>query len=79
MNDKTEKTSDIQGEGNKEAAREYNEATRKFVESGRVEEAAEQAKGQDPSEAERAEQAGIERAKEKDPAVHREYDKPTKD
>ncbi len=32
-----------EGEGNKTAARHYNEATQKYVESGRVEQAAEQA------------------------------------
>ena len=79
MSDKTEKRSEMQGEGDKEAAREYNEATRQFVESGKVEEAAERAGGQDADEAEQAEQAGLERAKEKDPAVHRDYQKPTED
>jgi hypothetical protein len=79
MSDKTEKQSKIQGEGDKEAAREYNESTRQFVESGKVEEAAERAGDQDPAEAERAERAGIDRAKEKDPAVHRDYRKPADD
>lgn len=76
---KSETGTKIQGEGDKEAAREYNEATRAFVESGKVDEAAERAGEQDPAEAKQAEKAGEERAKEKDPAVHREYDKPTKD
>jgi len=79
MSDEKEKASEIQGEGDKEAARDFNEATREFVESGKVNEAAEKAGDQDPAEAERAEQAGLERAKEKDPAVHRDYDKPAKD
>ena len=34
--------------------------------------------GQDPQEAGNSERAGRERAKEDDPAVHREYDKPEK-
>jgi hypothetical protein len=79
MSDKTEKDTDVQGEGNKEAAREYNEATREFVKSGKVKEAAERAGSQDPAEGEQAEKAGLERAKEKDPEVRRDYRKPTKD
>ncbi len=79
MSDKTEKQSKIQGEGDREAAREYNESTRQFVESGKVEDAAERAGDQDPAEAERAERAGIDRAKEKDPAVRRDYRKPADD
>lgn len=78
MSDDTEKQAKIQGEGDRESAREYNEATRRFVESGKVEEAARGSADQDPAEAERAEQAGEERAKEEDPAVHRDYDTPTK-
>lgn len=79
MSEQKQKQKDIQGEGDKESARHYDEATREFVESGKVEEAVEQAKGQDPQEADKAEREGRERAKEQDPAVHREYDKPTKD
>jgi hypothetical protein len=41
-----------------------------------VEKAAKRAGDQDPAEAESAEQAGLERVKEKDPAVHRDYSKP---
>lgn len=66
-----------QGEGDRESARRYNEDTREFVESGRVDEAAERARDQDPEEAREAEEAGLERAREKDPAVHRDYDRPT--
>jgi len=65
------------GEGDREADRHYREKTRDFVESGKVDEAAEKARGQDPEEAKRAEEAGRKRAKEVDPEVHREYDKPT--
>ncbi|MDB5928089.1 MAG: hypothetical protein JWN13_7025 [Betaproteobacteria bacterium] len=39
------------GEGNYKASREYNEATKKFVESGKVEEAASKAKPKNPQEA----------------------------
>lgn len=65
------------GEGDREADRHYREKTRDFVESGKVDEAAEKARDQDPEEAEKAEKAGRRRAKEVDPEVHREYDKPT--
>ncbi len=77
MNDDDKKQQDNQGEGNREAAREYNEETREFVESGKVDEAAEKASEQDPGEAEAAERAGEERAREKDPEVVRDYRKPT--
>ena len=67
-----------QGEGDRESARHYNDATQEFVESGKVDEAAEQAGEQDPGEARRSEEAGSERAREVDPAVHRDYKKPEK-
>jgi len=69
----------VQGEGDKEADRHYRERTREFVESGRVDEAAENARDQDPDEARKAEEEGRRRAKEMDPDVHRNYDKPTKE
>ena len=47
-----------QGEGDRESAERYNEATREFVESGKVEEASERAAGQDPQEAGNSERAG---------------------
>ena len=40
----------VQGEGNYDAAREYDEAQRKFVESGRVDEAARAAAPKSPQE-----------------------------
>jgi hypothetical protein len=67
-----------QGEGDREAARRYNEDQRQFVQSGKVDAAAEQAKGQDPAEAAAAEQAGKARAKEFDPEEARDYRKPDK-
>lgn len=59
-----------QGEGDREAARHYDEKTREFVESGKVEEAARNAEP-DPE----AERKGKERAKEFDPEEHREHKK----
>jgi hypothetical protein len=64
-----------EGEGNRTAARQYNEATRDFVKSGKVDQQAEKARrdveGAKRAELERAEKAGRERMKEEDPAVHR--------
>lgn len=60
------------GEGNYKASRQYNDATKEFVESGRVEEAARDAAPRDESEATQmasAEAAGRRRAKEEDPAL----------
>jgi len=54
------------GEGNYKASREYNDATKKFVESGKVEEAAGKAKPKNPQEArelDKAEEAGKSHAK----------------
>jgi len=67
-----------QGEGDRESAKRYNENTQKFVESGKVEEAAKKAGQGDKHAMERAERAGKDRAKELDPAVDRNYSKPTK-
>jgi len=63
-----------EGEGNKTAAREYNEAQRRFVESGKVEEKAreaEKALDSDARELERAEAVGKRHAHGEDPAVKR--------
>ena len=38
------------GEGNYKASRDYNERTKKFVESGKVDEAAQKARPQNPQE-----------------------------
>lgn len=57
----------VHGEGNYEASRQYNEATKRFVESGRVEEAARQAAPRDAEEAARMKQderAALLRAKD---------------
>ncbi len=54
------------GEGNYEATRRYNRATKKFVESGRVERAARDAaprSHEEATEMKRAEQAALLRAK----------------
>jgi hypothetical protein len=68
------KSNQIQGEGNYKAAEEYDEAQRKFVKSGKVDEAARNAKPKSKAEADemkRAEAAGRSHAKGEDPAVKR--------
>lgn len=65
---------DNQGEGNVEAARRYDEAAKRFADSGRVEGAAEAAAPRNAEEDEamrKAEEAGKSRAREEDPAVSR--------
>lgn len=63
-----------QGEGDRESAKRYNEATREFVQSGKADQAGESAE-QDTGEAKESERAGRQHAKELDPAVHRDYEK----
>ena len=68
------KSGAIQGEGNWEAAREFNAAERKFVESGKVDAAARAASPRSDAEAQEmlaAEREGKSRAKGEDPAVSR--------
>lgn len=62
------------GEGNYKASRKYNEATKKFVASGRVDKAAHDAAPESESDAlqmANAEAEGRRRAKEEDPALRR--------
>jgi hypothetical protein len=64
----------VQGEGNYDAARQFDEAERKFVESGKVEAAARAAAPRSEAEQEEmldAERKGRSRAKEEDPAIRR--------
>jgi hypothetical protein len=62
-----------EGEGNRTAAREYNEATRKFVESGQVEARAKDAErareSDERKELDAAEKEGLSHVKEEDPAL----------
>ncbi len=74
----TPRAPDNQGEGNREAAREYNEAQQRFVEQGKVDEAVQKAKKNLEADVEkdelgRAEKEGRARAKEFDPNVKRDY------
>jgi hypothetical protein len=62
------------GEGNYKASREYNERTKAFVESGKVDQAARDAAPNDEVDASQmasAEAEGRRRAKEEDPALKR--------
>ena len=67
-----------QGEGDRESAKRYNEDTRDYVKSGKVEKAAKEAGKGDREKMEQAEKAGEKRAKELDPSVDRNYSKPTR-
>ena len=64
-----------EGEGNKTAARDYNDAQQRFVKSGQVEEAARDAEraldGPERQELLDAEAAGKSRAAEEDPQIER--------
>jgi hypothetical protein len=62
-----------EGEGNKTAARHYNEATERFTESGKVEQKAREAKdaleGDEANELEHAELVGKKHSHGEDPAL----------
>ena len=63
------------GEGNYKASRQYNDATKKFVESGRVDDAARDAAPKSETESREmreAEAEGKRHAKEEDPALNRQ-------
>ena len=69
----------LKGEGDYEAAKHYREKTEQFVDEGKVEQQTQDRRSVDPAEQEtleQAEKAGEDRAREKDPAVHRDYQKP---
>ena len=64
----------VQGEGDYNAARRYDKAAREFAESGKVEDAARDAKPTSADEADalrRAENEGKSHAKGEDPALYR--------
>ena len=68
------KSKDLQGEGNYDAAKEFDEAEKKFVDSGKVDQAARDAETKDEKEKEemeRAEEEGRRHAKDEDPALKR--------
>lgn len=62
----------IEGEGSYTGSKDYNERTKKFVDSGKVEQAAQDAKPKSEQEAhemQKAERIGKQRAKAEDPAL----------
>lgn len=70
--DKPAMDKDLQGEGNYDATRRYDKAARNFVQSGKVDEAAQAAQPDSPEQAEslkRAEEIGKSHSKGEDPAV----------
>ena len=74
MADQDRKTgNENEGEGSRTAARQYNASTRKFVESGRVENSAKDAEraleSDEREDLEAAEREGLSHVHEEDPAV----------
>jgi hypothetical protein len=70
-----ERKDKVEGEGSYTASKDYNERTKKFVDSGKVEQAANDAKPQSEQEAhemQKAERIGKERAKAEDPALKKQ-------
>ena len=63
----------VEGEGSYTGSKDYNERTRKFVDSGKTEQAANDAKPRSEQEAhemKKAERLGKQRAKGEDPALN---------
>ena len=63
----------VEGEGSYTGSKDYNERTKKFVDSGKVDEAANDAKPdseQEAHEMQKAERLGKRRAKGEDPALN---------
>ena len=66
MADKREDKDKVEGEGSYSGSKDYNERTKKFIDSGKVDEAArdaEPASEQEKHEMQKAERLGKERAK----------------
>lgn len=72
--DRQQKQQNVYGEGNYAASKQYNDATREFARSGRVERAAREAAPRDDADAlqmQAAEAEGKRHAKGEDPALNR--------
>jgi nucleoid-associated protein YgaU len=77
--DPSQPSGNVYGEGNYKASREYNEKTRKFAQSGKVEQAARDAAPQSDADALQmaaAEAEGKRHAKGEDPALTRKKPAP---
>ncbi len=66
-----------EGEGSRTAARRYNEGASKTARRGEMPRAEPKSDAEE-AELEQAEDEGRERAKEQDPAVKRDYSRPTR-
>lgn len=67
-----ERKDKVEGEGSYTGAKDYNERTKKFVDSGKVDQAAKDAKPKSEQEAhemQKAERIGKDHIKEEDPAL----------
>ena len=72
MERKDQKKGGVKGEGSYSGTKDYNERTKDFVDSGKVDEAARSAKPQSEEEAhqmQKAERIGKQHAKGEDPAL----------
>jgi hypothetical protein len=73
-----ERKDKVEGEGSYTGSKDYNERTKKFVDSGKVEQAAKDAQPKSEQEAhemQKAERIGKERAKAEDPALKKKQPK----
>jgi hypothetical protein len=73
-----ERKDKVEGEGSYSGSKDYNERTKKFVDSGKVDEAAQDAEPkseQEKHEMQKAERMGKERAKAEDPALKKKQPK----
>ena len=69
-----ERKDKVEGEGSYTGSKDYNQRTKKFVDSGKVEQAAKDAKPKSEQEAhemQKAERIGKQHAKEEDPALRK--------
>jgi len=74
-----ERKDKVEGEGSYTGSKDYNERTKKFVDSGKVEQAANDAKPKSEQEAremEKAERVGKKHIKEEDPALRNQKKQP---
>ena len=73
-----ERKDKVEGEGSYTGSKDYNERTKKFVDSGKVDQAAQDAEPkseQEKHEMQKAERIGKERAMAEDPALNKKQPK----
>jgi hypothetical protein len=74
-----ERKDKVEGEGSYTGTKDYNERTKKFVDSGKVEQAAKDAEPkseQEKHEMQKAERIGKQHAKDEDPALLKQKKQP---